>query len=82
MDHQNASFGQAQAYQAYLLRIWREMPDGRWRITLEDPHTNERHAFSGVEVLIQFLMEITEKEDPEVDISARQPREEMRDEDL
>ncbi len=67
MDHQNASFSKAQAYQAYLLRIWREMPDGRWRITLEDPHTKERHAFNGVEAFIQFLLEITETEDHQED---------------
>ena len=67
MDHQNASFSQAQAYQAYLLRIWREMPDGRWRITLEDPHTKEHHAFNSVEAFIQFLLEITETEDHQKD---------------
>jgi hypothetical protein len=67
MDHQNASFSQALTYQAYLLRIWREMPGGRWRITLEDPHSNEHYAFSGVEVFIQFLMEMTETEDQQED---------------
>lgn len=67
MDHQNSAVKHANSYQAYLLRFWQESLDGRWRFTLEDPQTNERHAFSGVEVFIQFLMEMTETEDPKAD---------------
>ncbi len=67
MDHHISTVKPANSYQAYLLRLWQESPDSRWRFTLEDPHTNERHAFSGVEVFIQFLMEMTETEAPKGD---------------
>lgn len=68
MDHQNSSFSPGQAYQAYLLRIWRELPDGRWRLTLEDPHTDERHAFNNVDLFIQFLLDMTETEEHQEDV--------------
>jgi subtilisin-like proprotein convertase family protein len=81
MDHQISAVKPANSYQAFLLRLWQESPDGIWRITLEDPHTKERHAFNGMEVFIRFLMEMTKTENPKVDVSARRPKEEMRDED-
>ena len=68
MDYQISAAQPANSYQAYLLRLWQESPDGRWRFTLEDPHTNKRHAFNGVEVFIQFLMEMTETESPKADV--------------
>lgn len=68
MDHQISTVKPANSYQAFLLRLWQESPDSRWRFTLEDPHTNERHAFNGVEVFIQFMMEMTETKDPKADV--------------
>ncbi len=68
MDYQNSAVKSANSYQAYLLRLWQESPDGIWRFTLEDPHTKERHAFSGVDVFIQFLLEMTKTGDPEAGV--------------
>lgn len=44
-------------YQAYLLRLWREKEDGRWRASLENPHTGERAAFAALPELFSFLEE-------------------------
>jgi hypothetical protein len=41
----------------YLLRIWREGDDEPLRITLEEPHTRERHAFATLQAMTQFLSE-------------------------
>lgn len=82
MDHQISAVKPTNSYQAYLLRLWQESPHGIWRFTLEDPQTNERHAFSGMEVFIQFLMEMTETEAPKEGIRSPQREEEIRDEDL
>jgi hypothetical protein len=42
-------------YQSYLLRLWR--PDGRtgWRIVVENVNSGERHSFSDLEKLHEFL---------------------------
>ena len=47
-------------YCAWLLRCG-PAPDapgavgGAWRFSLEDPHTGERHAFTGLDALVAFL---------------------------
>lgn len=46
-------------YQAYLLRLWQEDPDSRWRITLEDPHSADRRAFRDLEGFVEYLHVIT-----------------------
>jgi hypothetical protein len=50
-----------QCYQAYMLRLWRVSNDGEpiWRVSLESPHTGERHGFATLESLISFLDEQT-----------------------
>jgi len=42
-------------YKAYLLRLWREQEDGRWRATLENPGSGERAGFATLEELVAFL---------------------------
>lgn len=47
------------AYQAYLLRLWRVPCQGRWqwRASLESARTGERQSFAGLEQLFAFLSE-------------------------
>ncbi len=47
------------AYQAYLLRLWRVPCQGRWqwRASLENPRSAERQLFAGLEQLFAFLDE-------------------------
>ena len=44
-------------YRSYLLRLWCEKPDRRWRASLEDPRTGKRIGFASLEQLFAFLME-------------------------
>lgn len=44
-------------YRSYLLRLWREESERRWRASLEDPQTGKRMGFAGLEQLFAFLME-------------------------
>lgn len=41
--------------QSYLLRIWRDSEDGEWRATLLTIPAQERHQFTSVEGLFNFL---------------------------
>jgi hypothetical protein len=47
----------APTYLAYMLRLWMvEGDDGPvWRVSLESPHTGERHLLPGLEALFTFL---------------------------
>jgi len=47
------------AYQAYLLRLWRVPCQGRWqwRASLENPRTGERQLFAGLQQLFAFVAE-------------------------
>jgi hypothetical protein len=47
------------AYQAYLLRLWRVRYKGKWqwRASLQSPHTEERQLFAGLPQLFAFLGE-------------------------
>jgi hypothetical protein len=49
-------------YRSYLLRFWQERPPpsgapplGRWRFSLEDPHSGARLGFADFDQLIGFL---------------------------
>jgi hypothetical protein len=44
-------------YFAYLLRLWREKGGaaGRWRASLQDPHSGERRGFANLEELCSHL---------------------------
>jgi hypothetical protein len=54
------------AYQAYLLRLWRVPCQGRWqwRASLENPQSAERQLFAGLEQLFAFLSEQCERQVP------------------
>lgn len=41
--------------QSYLLRIWRDGEEGQWRATLLTIPTQERHQFTSMEGLFNFL---------------------------
>jgi len=41
--------------QSYLLRIWRDSEEGEWRATLLTIPTQERHQFTSMEGLYNFL---------------------------
>ena len=45
------------SYHAYLLRVWRSGagPGARWRASLEDPSTGERHGFASLPEALGFL---------------------------
>jgi hypothetical protein len=47
------------AYQGYLLRLWRARCQGewQWRASIESRRTGERQAFAGLEQLFAFLGE-------------------------
>ena len=59
------------AYQAYLLRLWRVPCKGRWewRASIESPHTGERQAFATLHELCNYLkarfLEYQSDADPE-----------------
>ena len=54
------------AYQAYLLRLWRVPYKGewQWRASLESPHTSERQWFACLEQLFAYLSEQCERQMP------------------
>jgi hypothetical protein len=49
-------------YKAYLLRLWREPVDQRWRVIIQEPHSDERRAFSTLRSFFNFLEDLTESE--------------------
>ena len=55
------------AYQAYLLRLWRVPCQGRWqwRASLENPRSAERQLFAGLPQLFAFLGERCDEEQME-----------------
>ncbi|RPJ26633.1 MAG: hypothetical protein EHM35_14745 [Planctomycetaceae bacterium] len=55
------------AYQSYLLHLWRARCQGRWqwRASLESPRTGERQLFGGLEQLFAFLSERCERLAPD-----------------
>lgn len=42
-------------YQSFLLRMWRESPEGEWRATLQEVKTGNCHHFANLEDLMKFL---------------------------
>jgi hypothetical protein len=47
------------AYQTYLLHLWRARYQGnwQWRASLESPRTGERQVFAGLQQLFAFVEE-------------------------
>jgi hypothetical protein len=56
-----------QTYLAFLLRLWRVDSGGQgaWRASLEDAHSGERHGFSDLPALQEFLRALQEAHAPE-----------------
>ncbi len=54
------------AYQAYLLRLWRVPCQGRWqwRASLENPRTAERQLFGSLEQLFAYLSDECDRQVP------------------
>ncbi|MCB8958676.1 MAG: hypothetical protein H6651_00045 [Ardenticatenales bacterium] len=44
-------------YQAWLLRTWREAPDGPWRASLTHVQTRQTQRFNNLQALFVFLFE-------------------------
>ena len=42
-------------YFAFMLRVWREEAQDRWRASLEDPRSGERRVFADLETMLDFL---------------------------
>lgn len=61
-----ATSDEADAYQIYLLRLWRVRCHDRWqwRAFIESPHTGERHNFANPEELCAFLSQRCEGQRP------------------
>lgn len=55
------------AYQTYLLRLWRARCHGKWqwRASLESPRTGERQLFAGLPQLFAFVAERCDEQDAE-----------------
>lgn len=60
------------AYQTYLLRLWRARYEGRWqwRVSIESPRTGERQCFASMEAFFAYLSDRCEDENP----GPRRPR--------
>jgi hypothetical protein len=43
-------------YRSYLLRLWCEASDRRWRASLEETQTGKRIGFASLEQLFVYLM--------------------------
>lgn len=48
------------SYQAYLLRLWQESPTSEWRASLQPPDAAPLHSFADIDLLIAFLLNITQ----------------------
>ena len=42
-------------YFAFMLRVWREEAQERWRASLEDPQNGDRRVFADLETMFEFL---------------------------
>lgn len=58
---------ESDAYQSYLLRLWRARCQGewQWRASIESRHTGEHQVFGSLEQLFAFLGERCASQVPE-----------------
>ena len=49
--------------QIYLLSLWREAPDARWRAALRPAGGAERMGFADLEALAQFLLGLNDDQE-------------------
>ncbi len=56
-------------YRSFLLRLWCAKHNGEhtWRASLEDPRTGQKHFFSNLEALHEFLLKLGEVLEGEVE---------------
>jgi hypothetical protein len=55
MDQPRDTEGPA-TYRSYLLRLWRESPEGEpWRASLQSAISGERHGFADLDGLFDFI---------------------------
>jgi subtilisin-like proprotein convertase family protein len=47
--------GNSNNYFAYLVRFWRENDQGGWRVTVEDPHTQDKKNFANPDAYLRYL---------------------------
>jgi hypothetical protein len=47
-------------YRSFLLRLWCVKQNGElsWRVSLENPGNGQKHFFSGLEALHEFLIDL------------------------
>jgi hypothetical protein len=45
---------------SYLLRLWRDGPDGAWRASLRDAESGERLGFADLDHLFAYLRRLTD----------------------
>lgn len=46
-------------YRAFLIRLWREPRDDRWRVSLEEPGVPGRTGFASLTALYEYLDQAT-----------------------
>jgi hypothetical protein len=44
-----------ETYQSFLLRLWRNKPDGQWRASVERPGNGRRECFPDLLALVNYL---------------------------
>ena len=51
-------------YFSYLLRLWPTRSGNKWvwRVSLENPHSGERHGFAGLQEMLTYLKEQTRQD--------------------
>jgi hypothetical protein len=56
-------------YRSFLLRLWCSMHNGEhtWRASLEDPRTGQQHFFSSLDSLNEFLRQLRQDLESEMD---------------
>ncbi|HSM55617.1 MAG TPA: hypothetical protein VK879_05615 [Candidatus Sulfomarinibacteraceae bacterium] len=43
-------------YIAYLLRLWKEEGQSEWRASLENPRNGQKHYFTSLEALFNYVV--------------------------
>jgi len=68
MGGENRVNEEPDAYQTYLLRLWRAQVKGQWqwRASLQCPRTGERQSFPNLERFFIFLRDRCPRQKPDV----------------
>ncbi len=57
-------------YQSYMLRLWREAPDGSYRASLQATTNGDQLAFADLPTLFTFLVQLEQATPSQQDESA------------